>query len=331
MLDPTTMQYLMTTLVALALTGVVYALIYPYVSGDRQKDKRVSAVADSRSRKPGVSNSAEAQANRKKNVSDSLKEIEIRQKAKEKITMRLRLQRAGLTITPRDFYMMSAMSGVIMGGAAYAAFGLAPEVALVVAFVGSFGFPRLVLNKMTKRRQHKFLTELANAIDVIVRGIKTGLPLNECLQILARESPEPLASEFREVVDQQRMGVTLGECLERMGDRMPLAEIRFLTIVISIQQQAGGNLSEALSNLSGVLRDRFMLSMKVKALSAEAKASAIVLASLPPGVMCMVYLSSPNYIMPLFTTQTGNFLVAFGGVWMLTGILIMRKMINFKF
>ncbi len=331
MLDPTTMQYLMAMLVALALAGVVYALIYPYVSGDRQKDKRVSAVAESRSRKPGASNTAEAHANRKKNVSESLKEIEIRQKAKEKITMRLRLQRAGLHISPRDFYMISAISGVVAGGIAFAVFGLAPEIALVVAFVGSFGFPRLVLNKMTKRRQHKFLTELANAIDVIVRGIKTGLPLNECLQILARESPEPLASEFREVVDQQRMGVTLGECLERMGDRMPLAEIRFLTIVISIQQQAGGNLSEALSNLSGVLRDRFMLAMKVKALSAEAKASAMVLGALPPGVMTMVYLSSPNYIMPLFTTQTGNFLVAFGGVWMLTGILIMRKMINFKF
>ena len=116
-----------------------------------------------------------------------------------------------------------------------------------------------------------------------------------------------------------------------MCDRLPLAEVRFLSIVIGIQQQAGGNLSEALGNLSGVLRDRLRMQMKIKALSAEAKASAMVLASLPPGVMFMVYLTSPDYIMPLFTTMAGQFMIAVGACWMLTGIMIMRKMINFKF
>ena len=201
----------------------------------------------------------------------------------------------------------------------------------VAAFLGAFGIPRWVINKMTAPARRNFSSQLANAIDVIVRGVKSGLPLNECLQVIARESPEPLATEFRDVVEQQRLGVPLGEGLERMSERLPLPEVRFLTIVIGIQQQAGGNLSEALSNLSGVLRDRQMLAMKVKALSAEAKASAMVLASLPPGVMIMVYISTPDYIMPLFTTMPGRFLVAVGAVWMLTGVLIMRKMINFKF
>ena len=126
--------------------------------------------------------------------------------------------------------------------------------------------------------------------------MKSGLPLNECLAIIARESDEPLAGEFREVIDQQRVGVPLGEALERLTTRMPLPEVRFLAIVVAIQQQAGGNLSEALGNLSTVLRDRFQLRMKVKALSAEAKASAWVLASLPPVVMFMVYGASPDYI-----------------------------------
>jgi tight adherence protein B len=107
--------------------------------------------------------------------------------------------------------------------------------------------------------------------------------------------------------------------------------VKYLAIVISIQQQAGGNLSEALGNLAGVLRDRFRLRMKVKALSAEAKASAFVLASLPPGVMFMVYGASPDYIMPLFSTQTGNFMLLFSACWMLIGVLVMRKMINFRF
>ena len=140
------------------------------------------------------------------------------------------------------------------------------------------------MNKLVARRQTKFTRELPNAIDIVVRGMKSGLPLNECLSIISRESEEPLAGEFREVIEQQRVGVSLAEALERLTVRMPLPEVRFLAIVVAIQQQAGGNLSEALGNLSTVLRDRFLLKMKVKALSAEAKASAWVLASLPPMV-----------------------------------------------
>jgi tight adherence protein B len=208
---------------------------------------------------------------------------------------------------------------------------LANIAAIAAALIGTLGLPRWFLGKMITRRQRKFQAELANSIDVIVRGVKSGLPLNECLQIIARESPEPICSEFRYVVEQMRVGVPLAEALDRLINRMPLSEVKFLSIVIAIQQQAGGNLSEALGNLSGVLRDRFRMEMKVKALSAEAKSSAMVLASLPPGVMMMVYMSSPDYIMPLFSTTAGNMMILGGGFWMLCGVLVMRKMINFKF
>jgi tight adherence protein B len=191
--------------------------------------------------------------------------------------------------------------------------------------------PRFALAKITARRQKKFLAELANAIDVIVRGIKSGLPLNECLGVIAKESQEPVASEFKTVIEEQRVGVSLSEALDRMTRRMPLAEMKFLAIVIAIQQQSGGNLAEALSNLSGVLRDRFKMAMKVKALAAEAKASAMILGCLPPGVMLMVHMASPEYIAPLFATRTGNIFILIGLFWMTCGILVMRKMINFKF
>jgi tight adherence protein B len=204
-------------------------------------------------------------------------------------------------------------------------------IAFVAGLVGAFGVPRWILNKVTKRRQAKFIAELPNAIEIVVRGVKSGLPFNECLATIARESAEPLASEFREVVEQQRVGVAIGEALDRLAMRMPLSEVRFLSIVIAVQQHAGGNLSEALGNLAGVLRDRFRLAMKVKALSAEAKASAFVLASLPPAVMFMVYGAAPDYISPLFNTRTGNLLLVVAGCWMLMGVLVMRKMINFKF
>jgi tight adherence protein B len=308
----------------------VYAIAYPYISGERQKDRRLEGVTGGRTRKVGGV-ADEIQSSRKKSVADTLKEMEDRQKADHKVTMGLRLERAGLKKTPRDFYIASAVLGGLLAAVSLLILGLPIVGAGVVAFLGAFGIPRWILNKMTTRRQQKFVSQLANGIDVIVRGVKTGLPLNECLQVIARESPEPLAGEFREVVEQQRLGVPFSEGLERMSERLPLAEVRFLAIVIAIQQQAGGNLSEALGNLASVLRDRHMLAMKVKALSAEAKASAMVLASLPPSVMFMVYMSTPDYIMPLFVTAIGRFMVAASAVWMLAGVLIMRKMINFKF
>jgi len=334
MLDAHTQQLLIAAMIALGAAGVIFAVIYPYISGERRKDKRVQVVKEagkSRRIAASVGNASEATANRKKNVAESLKEIENRQKAKEKVTLRLRLERAGLDASPRDFYIASMISGILTGAAVHFGTSSTPLMTFVAAFIGTFGLPRWFLSKLVKRYQYKFISELANAIDVVVRGVKSGLPLNECLQVIARESPEPLASEFREVVEEQRMGVPLADALERLCRRVPLAEVRFLTIVISIQQQAGGNLSEALGNLSGVLRDRFRLQMKVKALSAEAKASAMVLASLPPAVMSMVYMTSPEYIMPLFTTLPGKFMLAVGAGWMMCGVLIMRKMINFKF
>ena len=149
--------------------------------------------------------------------------------------------------------------------------------------------------------------------------------------IIARESPQPVSGEFTELVEQQRVGVPLADCFDRMMVRVPLPEVRFFAIVISIQQQAGGNLSEALGNLSGVLRDRKRLQAKVRALSAEAKASAAVLGALPFVVMILVYITTPSYIALLWSTKFGQFLLAAAGFWMSCGILVMRKMINFKY
>lgn len=316
---------------ALAIAGAIFALIYPYLSGERQKDKRVQNVAEARNgRKLGTAAVAET-SSRKKSVADTLKDIESRQKAKEKVTLPLMFERAGLDLTPRDFYISSMIAGAVCCAAVMLGTNAPLLAALVAGFVGGFGLPRWFLGKLIKRRQAKFLAELANAIDVIVRGVKSGLPLNECIGVIARESPDPIGGEFQQVVDQQRLGVPVGEGLERMCDRLPLPEVRFLAIVIAIQQQAGGNLSEALGNLSGVLRDRLRLAMKVKSMSAEAKASAMVLGSLPPCVMFMVYLSNTDYIMLLFNTKVGNFMLVGALTWMTIGILMMRKMINFKF
>jgi tight adherence protein B len=334
MLEGDMTPLLVALLAAAALASIVFVFVYPYLSGERQKDKRVATVTENRATKVASRSAAEVAAQRRKAVTETLKDIDNRQKTKEKVSLRTRLQRAGLDVEPRSFWVASAIAGVICGLGTFISFPpspLAKIAAIVAAFIGALGLPRFVLSKLIERRQAKFTSELANAIDVVVRGVKSGLPLNECLQIIARESPEPIASEFKEVVEQQRIGVSLGEALDRLATRMPLPEVKFLTIVIAIQQQAGGNLSEALGNLSGVLRDRYRMKMKVKALSAEAKSSAMVLASLPPGVMFMVHMASPDYIVPLFATKVGNMFIAAGLTWMMMGVLVMKKMINFKY
>jgi len=330
--SPEMMQLLLGTIIAVSAGAGIFLFLNPYLSGEVQRDKRMQGVTENRSKRAQSRARDEELQNRRRQVADTLKEIEDRQKAREKVTLRLRLQRAGLDATPNAFWIASVVAGAIVGTLTYLSTpGMTPLVSIAAAFAGGFGLPRWVLSFLTKRRQKKFTAEFANAIDVIVRGVKSGLPVNECLGIIARESPSPIREEFQDIVEQSRVGVPLQECFERTMQRMPLPEVKFFAIVIGIQQQAGGNLSEALGNLSSVLRDRKKLAMKVGALSAEAKASAAVLGALPFIVMTMVYVTTPNYIMLLFQTKTGNFMLMMAAFWMTCGILVMRKMINFKY
>ena len=335
MLDADSYDLIVWGLIAFAVTAVLLVIVYPYFVTE-DVTQRIQTATTARSKKVAARSAAEVTATRKKAVTETLKEIDVRKKKNEKASLRTRLQQAGLDMDTKAYWIASAMLGAFTAivllfslPASLAAASL--PLSAIGGLVGSLGLPGWILSFLIKRRQAKFISHLANAIDVVVRGIKTGLPLNECLGIIARESPEPIASEFKEVVDQQRLGVTLGEALERLVVRVPLPEVKFLAIVISIQQSAGGNLSEALGNLSQVLRDRFGMKLKVKALSAEALASAMVLGSLPIIVVTLITLTSPSYLTPMWTTKIGNMFVVFGLFWMACGIFVMRKMINFKY
>jgi tight adherence protein B len=192
------------------------------------------------------------------------------------------------------------------------------------------GLPRWMLSFLTARRKKKFTENFATAIDVIVRSVKSGLPTNEALRIVAREAPDPVGSEFRSLVESMKVGVTMEQGLKRMMESMPTTEVGFFTIVMTIQGKSGGNLSEALGNLAFVLRDRKRLQGKIRAMSSEAKASAMIIGSLPVVVGGLVYLTTPAYIMKLFTERAGNVMIAVCVFWMSCGIMVMRKMINFK-
>jgi tight adherence protein B len=199
-----------------------------------------------------------------------------------------------------------------------------------VLLAGGFGLPRWFISFRRSRRVKAFLNEFPNALDVIVRAVKSGLPLNDGIRLIANESQEPVRTEFKRIVEAQQVGLSIPEAALRMGETMPCPEANFFGIVIQIQQQAGGNLSEALGNLSRVLRDRKKMKAKVQALSMEAKASAAIIGALPFVVSFLVYLTSPTYLMPLFTTSTGQMILGFAGLWMSIGIFVMRKMMNFE-
>lgn len=330
MADTTTLMVL-ASIIAIGLGLAIYMIVSPYLAKSHHMARRLQVVTEARGKRMSLKVPTETTNNRRKNVADTLKEIEDRNKPKAKVPLRAKLQQAGLDVTENSFYIASGICGLVLALLVLTTVADNMLAATLTGFVGALGLPRWILNKLVTRRQDKFLDEFANAVDVIVRGVKSGLPLNECLAIIGRESQEPVAGEFREICDQVRVGVTLSEALDRMMIRMPLAEVRFFGVVVSIAQQAGGNLSEALANLSGVLRERKKLQGKVKAMSAEAKASAAVLSALPFVVTTIVYISAPTYISYLWNTQMGQFMLLCAGVWMGIGVLVMKKMISFKY
>ncbi|WP_295175422.1 type II secretion system F family protein [uncultured Brevundimonas sp.] len=284
--------------------------------------KKSAAVA----RKAAASNTPEA---RRKQILLQLQDADRRER-KARTTLASRLKQAGLSLSVTTFYVISAVVGLVTGLGALI-FGLPILVVIGIALIFGLGLPRWIVGFLGKRRMKKFSLEFPNAVDVIVRGIKSGLPVHECFKIIARESPAPLGPEFQRLVEGLGVGLTLEQALEKMYGRMPTSELRFFAIVIAIQQKTGGNLAEALSNLSTVLRARRMMGEKIKALSSEALASAGIIASLPPAVMTMVMFTTPGYMMPLFNDFRGNFMLLMAALLMATGIFVMKRMISFKF
>jgi tight adherence protein B len=298
------------------------------LSGERKAEDRRASVA--KAEPIAARQSQKDQRSRREQVEGTLKELEARRLKDKKVTLNTRLMQAGLDWDPRKFMLISGIMAVIVFGLTMlAGGGLLGAIGL--AFAAGFGLPRWALSFLKKRREKNFLRGLPDAVDVIVRGIKAGLPLFESLKVVASDSPEPIKSEFLAIIETQAIGMPLGEACGRLFERMPVPEANFFGIVISIQQKSGGNLSEALGNLSKVLRDRKKMAEKIQAMSMEAKASAGIIGALPPIVMLLVYLTTPDYIAMLWTHPTGQLMLVGCLVWMSAGIGIMKKMINFDF
>jgi tight adherence protein B len=310
-----------------AVGGLAWVFLYPLLSGEKKAEHRRASVAKA---EPAARQVDKNQRSRREQVEGSLKDLEARRQKEKKVPLSSRLTQAGLIWSPQKFMIISGVLAVasfamtmLFGGGLIAAAGL--------GFAAGFGLPRWGLSFLKTRREKAFLKALPDAVDVIVRGIKAGLPLFDSIKVVAADAPEPLKGEFMAIIETQAIGMPLGDACARLFERMPVPEANFFGIVIAIQQKSGGNLSEALGNLSKVLRDRKKMAEKIQAMSMEAKASAAIIGSLPPIVMLLVYLSTPNYISVLWTHPTGQLMLVGCVIWMSMGILVMKRMINFDF
>ena len=320
-------------LATLSAGGLTYALLFDRIQKENTTARRIDMIQGA-GHIESPREAAADPAKRRKSIQETLKEVEEREKAKSKHSksppLALRIQQAGLRWSRRTFILISLAVGVVTYFVA-AIMGAPIYISAAVAVAGFLGLPRWIVNFLRKRRMTKFVDEFANAMDVIVRGVKAGLPLNDCIRIIASEAAEPVKSEFRIISETQAMGLSLAEAVGKLPERVPTQEAIFFAIVVAIQQRAGGNLAEALGNLSRVLRERRKMKGKISAMSMEAKASSVIIGALPVVVMGLVYLTSPNYIVLLFTDPIGHVILGCSATWMFIGIMVMRKMIRFDF
>ncbi len=326
------MNVTVMAIIALAMLsagGIAYAFLFEKSRSEDMTAQRIGRIVDT-----GAAAVDDAGNNRRRTVQSALKDFEEKQKAREKQhknpPLSMRLSQAGLTWTKKTFFIISGCIGAVFFLLGWL-FGGNILIGLGAGVVGTAGMPNWIVNYLRGRRRNAFLEEFPNAVDLIVRGIRSGLPLGDCIRMIATETRDPVASEFRQIIEATQLGVTVSEACLKLHERMPVQEANFFGIVIAIQQKAGGNLSEALGNLSKVLRDRRKMKEKIGAMSMEAKASAYIIGSLPFVVTLLVYLSSPSYIMLLFTTTSGNMIILGSLLYMSIGVFVMRQMIRFDF
>ena len=243
--------------------------------------------------------------------------------------LRKRLEMTGREISLGKYALICLGLAAVVGVAIF--FRGAPILlsALFGLFIG-IGLPHFVVSRMIKRRIIKFNSNFPDAIDLMVRGLRSGLPITETLGIVSGEIPGPVGIEFRTVADKMKIGVTMEAALQETADRLGTPEFQFFVITLAIQRETGGNLAETLSNLSDVLRKRAQMKLKIRAMSSESKASAYIVGALPFIVFTLVYMISPEY-MGNFFIDPRLIVAGIGGIiWMAIGGLIMAKMVSFE-
>jgi len=313
---------MMAGAVALAMGGLAFV----FLGGDSRAEKRLQNIGkvDKKTRAATIDRTA-----KKKQISETLAELEKKSKRK-RVDLQTRIEQAGMTIKKEQYLMIFAGIGGLLALVTYLKSQSFLLTALVFITIAA-GMPNLTLSRLRARRIKRYIEVLPSALDIIVRGIRAGLPLGDTLRIIAQEAQEPVRSEFRKVVEQQQLGISVPEACAKMALRVPATETNFFAIVIEIQSKAGGNLSEAIGNLSKTVRDRKKMKGKIGAMSMEALASAAIIGAVPFLVTGALYVSAPDYMGLLFRTNHGRVILVIAMSWMTIGAAMMKKMINFDF
>ena len=297
-----------------------------------RRDRYLNVIAHGRSGGLREESKDKQAAKQRAEIARKLKEAGDQQAEKKKDSTSIRelMIQAGIE-SPISRYWIGSVIFAAIFWALISALTSWPQIAVVlVTFTAFLGMPRFFLKWKAARRQKKFLEQFADALDASVRLLQAGMPISEAIAMVSREFDGPLREEMQRIYDNQKIGVPLGAAALETAKRIPLTEVHMFATALQIQSETGSSLSEVLSNLSAVIRARFRLKRKIKALSSEAKASAGIIAALPILVTLGLYGVNPEYIGILFETKKGN--IALGGAifWMLCGVFIMKAMINFK-
>ena len=324
------MSPLVYALLAIIAVGAIGFAFVPSLMGGGRAEKRMKALQGDIQANRRENNAARDRETRRKNVQQVLKTQQDQLNTKKRVPLQSLIFQAGLKTKASAFIRNQAILGVALFVVLF--FLQVPLLyALVIAGAAGYVLPRFWLGRRRRKYQDRFLDALPNAVEAIVRGVKSGLPLNDSIRLVAKEAKEPVKSEFTRVLDQQSVGKTMAEAIMVLFDRVPVPEVNFFIVVITVQQQAGGNLSEALGNLARVLRNRKAMKLKVKAMSSEAKASAGIIGSLPFIVAILVSITSPAYLLPLIQTPIGNMWLGIAAVMLSMGVFVMRRMVSFDF
>ncbi len=326
MIKQQVLMIIITSGVLMFLLGSVVIMIAIVQRPKQILKKRIHSIGSL-----GESNTTDkTESRRAKRIQDKIKQLEGRSQKKSFMEgVHTSILQAGIDVSPATYFLFSAIFALV-AALIYLVLGFPPVGAIGVVLIGGLLVPKFLLSIMAGKRQKKFTAEFANATDLIVRGIRSGLPVNECFNVIAREFEAPLGEEFRLLVEGQNLGMTIDSLMEKGIERIPTSEYKFFAIVLQIQRQTGGNLADTLANLAVVLRDRKKMRDKARAMASEAMASAGIIASLPFAVALLLSVVNPSYLMILYYEETGNYMVIGGLFWMFIGTMVMKKMINFK-
>lgn len=243
--------------------------------------------------------------------------------------MRLRLDATGKNIS-LTVYLFASLVVAAIAFFLFAKFGFAMSVNVLAGLAAGIFLPWKVTSMMIEKRQNNFMSLFPEALELMVRGLKSGVPINESMRVVGREIPDPVGDAFRTITDSMLLGRTFNEALVMMSKRLNLADFHFFEISLSIQQETGGNLAETLDGLASTLRKRKQMKLKVRALSSEARATAYILGSLPILMFCALYVMDPDYIGLLIHDPRGHFVLGMAATFLFGGVWVMMKMGQFE-